>query len=297
MPSETVERDTSALELAVKPGRRCDQLFFCPLLNWDSERGGERLPDYLKMVFLLNFSVNFLLLLSADRIFGCPSAWLQCLLSALLGGLYGAGCLLPGFSFLGSPLWRLVSFALMGFLAFGWSRSAVQRSCIFFILSMALGGIAISAAREERAELLLWALLLLGLCWLGFGGKGGQKYRILKLARGEKTVSLLALQDTGNTLRDPVTGEGVVIISPAAARNLTGLTDAELRSPLETMARHPLPGLRLIPYRTVGSCGMLLGLRIREAELDGKKKSLLVAFAPEGLGNGDAYQALTGGSI
>ena len=133
---------------------------------------------------------------------------------------------------------------------------------------------------------------------MGFrNGIGKQEYRVLKLTLGEKTVSMLALQDTGNTLRDPVSGESVVVISPRAARNLTGLTEEDLRAPLETLARRPIPGLRLIPYRAVGAGGLLLGLKIQEAELDGKKQSLLVAFAPEGLGNGDMYQALTGGAL
>lgn len=253
---------------------------------------------YLDMVFLLNFAVDFLLLLGTNRLTGFPSGYLRCTFSALLGGLYASCCLLPGFCFLGNPLWRFVSLGLMGILAFGWNKSALQRCCVFFLLSMALGGIAISAGREEFVGLLLCAGLLYILCRMGFGsGMGKQEYRVLKLTFGEKTVSMLALQDTGNTLRDPVSGESVVVISPKAARNLTGLTEEEIRSPLETLTRRPIPGLRLIPYRAVGAGGMLLGLRIPEAELDGKKQSLLVAFAPEGLGNGDVYQALTGGAL
>jgi len=298
LPSEAVATARRSGELAVKQARRCDQLFFHPLLNWAAKGGGERLVVYLDMVFFLNFAVDFLLLLGTNRLTGFPSGYLRCLVSSLLGGLYAAMCLLPGFSFLGSALWRFVSLALMGTLAFGWNKSALQRSCVFFLLSMALGGIALCAGREECMGLLLSAVLLWGLCQMGFrNGIGKQEYRVLKLTLGEKTVSMLALQDTGNTLRDPVSGESVVVISPRAARNLTGLTEEDLRAPLETLARRPIPGLRLIPYRAVGAGGLLLGLKIQEAELDGKKQSLLVAFAPEGLGNGDMYQALTGGAL
>lgn len=253
---------------------------------------------YLDMVFFLNFIVDFLLLLGTNRLTGFPSGYLRCAVASLLGGVYAASCLLPGFSFLGSALWRLVCLVLMGILAFGWNKSALSRCCAFFLLSMALGGIAQSAGREESRSLLLSAGLLLALCWLGFGnGTGNQEYRLLKLTWKDRTVSMLALQDTGNTLRDPVSGESVVIISPEAAYRLTGLTRTELSSPLETISGHPMLGLRLIPYRAVGAGGMLLGMRIRDAELDGKKRSLLVAFAPEGLGAGEVYQALTGGAL
>jgi len=67
---------------------------------------------------------------------------------------------------------------------------------------------------------------------------------------------------------------------------------------LETLASHPMPGLRLIPYHSVGQGeGMLLAKRFEQVTVGKRTRSALVAFAPEGLGRGDVYQALTGGVI
>ncbi len=253
--------------------------------------GGGKLIVYLDLVVILNFLVDFLLLLGTNRLSGHPPGPGRCALAAALGAAYSGACMLPGFRFLGSLLWRLVSLALMGALAFGLDRSALKRGGTFLLLSLALGGAALSLGRGDFLALLLSAAGLGLLCRLAFGaGPGGRQYVPLTLDYGGRSVRLTALRDSGNTLRDPITGERVFLIGSAPACRLTGLTPEQLGSPLETLTQRPIPGLRLIPYRAVGSAGLLLGLRLREVDLDGRRQSAVVAFAPEGLDG--SYQAL-----
>jgi len=255
------------------------------------------LAVYLDLVMLLNFLVDFLLLLGTNRLSGFPAQPGRCGIAALLGAVYSGACLLPGFRFLGNLLWRCVSLCLMGSLAFGWNRSAFKRSGVFLLLSMAMGGIALSLGRGDVLSLVLCAALCLLLSLVSFGGQvGGREYIPLKITYEGRSASLIALKDTGNTLRDPVTGEQVLVISAEVAGRLTGLTREQLQHPLETLAFRPIPGLRLIPYRSVGNGGaFLLGKRFEEITIGDRKQSALVAFAAEGLGKGEIYQALTGG--
>lgn len=254
---------------------------------------------YLDLVMLLNFLVDFLLLLGTNRLSGFPPAVSRCALSAVLGAVYSGACLLPGFRFLGNLLWRTVSLGLMAAVAFGCNASALRRGGIFLLLSMALGGLALSLGRNDMAAIVLSALLCGALCHLSFGQTvGGREYVPLTLTYGDRSASLIALRDSGNTLRDPVTGEQVLLICADAACRLTGLTPEQLHAPLETLAARPIPGLRLIPYRAVGrSGGFLLGLRMEDVKIGQRVTRAVVAFAPEGLGKGEMYQALTGGVI
>lgn len=254
---------------------------------------------YLDLVVLLNFTVDFLLLLATDRLSGFPAQWKRLFWAAALGGIYSGACLLPGFRFLGKALWRLVCLCLMASLAFGWNRSLLKRGAVFLLLSMALGGMALGFERSNIASLVLTAGGLWLLCRAAFGERvGSAEYVPLQLTYGEKSLSLIALRDSGNTLRDPITGEQVLVIGPEPAQALTGLTEAQLQKPMETLALRTLPGLRLIPYQAVGrSCGMLLALRFENVKLGSRQQSALVAFAPEGLGKGQLYQALTGGAL
>lgn len=254
---------------------------------------------YLDLVVLLNFLVDFLLLLGTNRLSGFPLGPGRSAAGAVLGGVYSGACLLPGFGFLGSALWRTVSLGCIGVLAFGWGRSAWKRSGIFVLLSMAMGGIALSLGRSSFPSLVLSALSVWLLCRAAFGESvGGREYVPIEITGREGQIRLMALKDTGNTLRDPITGEPVLVIDGASAGVITGLSEKDLATPLETLAARPVPGLRLISYRAVGvSGGMLLAMRFEKVKIGPREQSAVVAFAPGGLGNGNAYQALIGGTI
>ena len=82
------------------------------------------------------------------------------------------------------------------------------------------------------------------------------------------------------------------------ARDLLGWDRDQILHPVETLAMGEVPGLRLIPYRAVGQPGSLLpALRFRDAKIGKTKRDVLVAFAPEELGQGEGYRMLAGGVV
>ena len=253
------------------------------------------LTVYLDLVMMLNFLVDFLLLLGTNRLSGFPAAPGRCALAAVFGSVYAAGCLLPGFRFLGNFLWRCVSLCLMAAVAFGPRRDAVKRGGVFLLLSLSLGGMALCFTRQNFAALTLGAAGVWLLCRVAFGdGAVGREYVPVTLSYQGRTASFTALRDTGNTLHDPITGEPVLVVSGQIGEALTGLTQRELASPLETLAARPLPGLRLIPYRAVGAeNGLLLGLRVPAIRIGGRKGPGIVAMAPQSFG--EDFQAIAGG--
>lgn len=254
---------------------------------------------YLDVVVLLNFLVDYLLLLGTNRLAGFPGAYRRTALAAGLGALYSGCCLMPGFRFLGSLFWRSVCLMLMAGIAFGWNRSAVRRCGVFLLLSLAMGGLAMSVNRTDLPGLFFCAAGIWVLCRMAFGGQNGcREYVPLEIRYGGRCVRLLALRDTGNTLRDPVTARQVLVISREAACRLTGLGEDQLKNPMQTLLQHPLPGLRLIPYRTVGqSGGFLLAMTFEDVTIGTRKQRATVAFDTGSLGRGEVFQALTGGLI
>ena len=253
---------------------------------------------YADVVMGLNFAVDFLLLLAADRLTGHPAAPGRAALAAGVGAVYSGVCLMPGFRFLSNWFWRLVFLGLMAGIAFGWNGSAIRRGGVFLLLSMALGGIALGFGTADIGMLILAALGLWLLCRYGLRSVGEQTYVPVELAYGEKKLKLLALRDTGNTLKDPLTGEQVLVAGADVAEELLGLTEQQLQHPVETLAKGVLPGLRLVPYRAVGQPGgMLLALRFQGAVVGKNVGSPLVAFAPQRLGRGAEYRMLTGGAV
>ena len=260
--------------------------------------GGEGMTVYLDGVMALNFLVDFLLLMGASRLCGQPPRWGRGALAAALGGIYGGTCLLPRFTFLGSTLWRVVCLALMGWIAYGFSRNAIRKCAVFLLLSMAMGGVAVGLEGGGFWSVAVGALGVFLICSVGFRNKiGAMSYLPVELIHGDCHLRLTALQDTGNTLKDPITGASVLVVDADVAQKLTGLTKQQLTKPAEAILRANLPGLRLIPYHTVGNpSGMLLGMRVQNVKIGNWQGSSVVAFAPQKLGNDGTYQALTGGA-
>lgn len=249
---------------------------------------------YLDLYMLLNFGVDYLLLLGTQKLSGTAGHPNRLLWAAVLGAVYSGLCLVPGFSFLAGVLWRLVFLGLISAIAFGVTKSAWRRCGIFTVLSLALGGMASLAGSGHLLRLLACGGGLWLLCSVAFGGTPGKQLVPLVICQGEKRLSLTALKDTGNSLRDPITGEQVLVLGCDQATALTGLSREQLAKPMETLERNPDLGLRLVPYHAVGKTGLLLAMRMGEVCWDGRKRGCIIAFAPNELG-GEEFQALLGG--
>lgn len=261
--------------------------------------GGGKVRIYIDLVAALNCAVDFLLILGTNRLAGFPPGCARAAWAAVLGGIYGGMCLIPEFAFLGYPQWRAVSLCLISLVAFGCNRSALHRGGIFVLLSMALGGIAVGIGHDGLTALMFSAFLMLLLCCFSFRGHVGRReYIPVTLWWRDREINIIALKDTGNTLHDPVTGEQVLVAGADVCAKLLGLTEHQIKHPVETLASGAIPGLRLIPYHTVGQPGsMLLAVRILKARVGNRVMQPLVAFAPEEIAHGEMYQMLAGGTV
>lgn len=250
---------------------------------------------YLDGVMGLNFLVDWLLLLGVNRLAGYPPGMGRTAAAAAVGGGYAGICLVPGLAFLSTAFWRAASLGVMTVTAFGLGRNAWSRGVLFLLLSMAMGGLAISFDAGSFLGLVLCAGVLALLCRMGFRGKcPGRTLLPVTIRHGDRAVDLMALLDTGNTLRDPLTGEPVLVVDASAAERLLGLEQDALKDPVALVRRGDVPGMRLIPCRTVGSGGFLPAMRCDRVEIGGKRTGGLVAFSGERFPTGE-YQALTGG--
>lgn len=278
---------------------------------------------YVDTLFLLNALVDYLLLLCAARLAGEPLKRLRFALGAVLGGGYAVAIFLPGLGFLERPACRLAAAVLMVLAAFWGSRRLGRQVLIFFALSCAfaggvlgismLGGQGLSLNRgviysgmDLKIVLLsaagcyavLSLLLQKAVRHTSFTGE----LKAVRLELGERTVELTALTDTGNTLTDPVTGQGVMVAEGERLLPLFAVSQRpsvqELRDPAGALERLTGAGghFRLLPYRAVGvDRGLLLAVRVDRAVVDGEDRgAMVVALSPTPVSDGGGYGALLG---
>lgn len=280
---------------------------------------------YLDLFLLLNFTVNYLLLACAARLDGGVVRRWRTALAAAAGAAYGALALLPGLAFLEHPVCKGGAAAGMVLAAFGPSARLPRRGALFLVLSCAFGGglLLLSMARGTGSlaggllgpslgmrGILIAAALGYGLLSLVLGRqfshtRAGGELEELTLARRGRSVKLLALRDTGNTLRDPVTGRPVVVVEGEKLRpllpELPCLDRHSLAHPVDLLGQ--LEGqtetlrLQLLPYRAVGvECGLLLALRVDRASWGRREcRDCLTALSPTPVSDGGGYCALIGG--
>ena len=227
--------------------------------------------------------------------------------------LLGAGGLGAAYALL-AVLWppaaclpaKAAALGAMLLLAYGGEKGLGRIAMAFLAMCAVYAGAAsavVWTAGKASLRALVFALgLSLGICALPFrfSGMRGGRARV-ELVCGERRVELLALRDTGNRLREPISGDPALVAEEAA---LIPLLEPELRDTLRRTAGLPAPerlsalgpGFRLLPYRTLDGAGLLLAFRPEKARVDGTLcPGLWAALSPGPLRPGNGCSALLGG--
>lgn len=239
-----------------------------------------------------SFALDYILLLGTARLAGRPVRRRRVALGAALGAAYSAAALaLP------LPLWTItIAMALVCFAAFGRAPRLAKLVFLFALLSCALGGCVLLLGRAGGVD-----ALRAGLPWGVFFAATGITYLLLTLifrngvkreagdfvsirvTRGGKSVEARLLRDTGNTLTDPLTGEGVPVVEEKVLKPLFEKGNGGGEAYIAFTTLH---------IRTVsGADGTLRAFRCDELCADGRSLGArLVAVSPDAFGVG--YQGL-----
>ena len=269
---------------------------------------------YVDMVFILNFCVNYLLLRGTARLGASATRKRSCALGAFVGAAY-ALAVYP-FAWLRLLPMKLVTAAVMLLCSFGARRSTLRLGAVFAALSLVLCGAIFGVQTLQGrpflyqknllfpvsfASVLLTAFAVSLACRLLLPRLNHAPDSVvrLKLSLGNTSTEISALRDSGNTLVDPVSGQGVVTAHWTVASMLLPekLCAKDFLEPSDLALRLKKYSPRLIPYRAVGVDGGLLLAISCNITLEGKKIGSLLAFSPTPLSDGGAYDALIGGMI
>lgn len=278
---------------------------------------------YLDTLFALNALMDYLLLLASARMAGEPLYRGRLVLAAVFGGVYASGAVLVGGPLI-HPVFKLGTAVLMVLIGLGRSRRLLRQTLIFFFLSCALGGgvLAIGTMGGTGAAQggvirsgmdLKVVLLSASVCYFfvsvvtkraaRHSGKHGELMEV-SLELCDKRISFTALMDTGNTLTDPVNGQGVLVVDWDIVKPLLPeIQPRHISEPTYGMEQlsncMPAGRCRLVPFRAVGvECGMLLAIRADRAMIGGREVVRpLVALSPTAVSDGGGYHALVGDGV
>lgn len=262
---------------------------------------------YADTLVIWNAAVDYLLLLSAGKLCALPLRRGRMALGALLGGGYALlAAVYPAFW----TLWtvKLAVGAAMVVIAYGAERRTPRAVAAFYGAAAAFYGCArfLSSLRGQPAgaDVTLRVLLLsFAVCYaavaLIFRRIGARRATVhdARVVRCGREVRLRALEDSGNALTDPISGDAVLVADAAALGALfdePALLRLDAPEALSRISGEQGRGLRLLPCSCVTAPrALLLCFRPERVELDGReRRDLLVAVSPNRLSPEGRYDAI-----
>lgn len=268
---------------------------------------------FIDLYVLVNVSMDLLCLLTVAALLHRKIRRWRAVLAAVLGGLYAAAALLLGLNGLWGFLGDAVAALSMCAITFGVRHRSVWRVLqpipILMLVSMTLGGImtALYGALNrldlpfellEGDGLSVWTFALLTAVASFATLRGGRLFGISHKTRSMtvsltlfgRSVTLNALVDSGNLLRDPLSGKSVIVVDAdrladiLPAPMLAACKNGTVAAFLSTYEHARC--CRLIPAKTASGEGMLLALLPDKLSVSDGKSTLpsdhLIAIAPLG---------------
>lgn len=171
----------------------------------------------------------------------------------------------------------------------------IKSIILAYIIAVAVAGILQLFERYIMIGVVFFILLIItyhiilaGFAYLEllFGEK--KRYLKVELYYGEIHLSLNGLNDTGNLLKDPLTGKAVSVLDLNSGKKFT--TEINLSK------------LRRIPYHTISGVGELAVLEIDRLSIgEGSMKrwidSPIIAFTKEKISSNNSFQIILNGEI
>jgi len=172
---------------------------------------------YADLAFFLNVGMDYLLLRCTAFLSGLPVLSKRLLSAAVVGSLYGTVAMTGRGH---HPLLVCLTAGVMVVVCFGWDRFFLRRYLLFWTVSAVLSGTCTALqtlwfhASSPWIIFLVTALILWSVFSVVFRGAGDErvgKVRAEIMHEGRK-IRLTLLRDSGNTLRDPHSGQILCII-------------------------------------------------------------------------------------
>ena len=186
--------------------------------------------------------------------------------------------------------------AVLCAVAYGKERRPLRCSGEFLGIAALFGGALWAMGPLSPKAWLFCFVLCYGALRLFFTGRGQlpEKPRAAVCTRlSGRQAAFTALLDSGNQLSDPLSGCPVMLACPQALGPLFPGQEALLALPAAELLSlaGQLPELRgrfrLLPYRAVGSQGLLAAFRPDDLQVDGQPRpDLLIALSPAAAGDG-----------
>lgn len=286
---------------------------------------------YLDVILIENICMNYIILLATGLIVKNKITKIRILLSSLLGSIYAVTSYITKLEIYSTIIMKIILSIAMIYLAFKPKniKQMLKHLVIFYLTSFAFGGCAFALLYFVKPQdILMKNGVYIGTYPLKIAILGGIvgfvviniSFKIIKGKITKKSMfcdveiylnnnmsKVHALVDTGNLLKEPITGNSVIVVEKEQLYNLIPnniLDNVEeimyCNNNLENIDSEYISKLRLIPFSSLGTPnGMLIGTKVDKIKINFEEEEIDVQNVIAGIYNksltkNGLYNALIG---
>lgn len=288
---------------------------------------------YIDVVLIENLIMNYIILLATGVILKNKIKHIRLIIAGLIGAIYSILTYVITIGIYSNFFFKLLLSVMMIYVAFNPQnvKNMWKALISFYLTSFVFGGAAFALIYIVKPQEILMRnglflgtyplknVLLAGI--IGFliiittfkivKTKITKKdiYKEIKIYIDEKVIKINAMLDTGNMLKEPITGVPVIIVEKSILYellpkelldNINQILGGDLENISENIKEKYLNKLKFIPFSSLGKQnGMILGIKpdyieIIEEQNISKSKNMIVGIYEKSLTKDGRYRALMG---
>jgi len=289
---------------------------------------------YLDVVLIENLCMNYIILFATGYLLKKKISHIRLILSGLLGGIYSILAYIEVLEIYSNFILKIILSIVMIYIAYNSKtlKNILKELLFFYLTSFVFGGCAFALLYFIKPqEIIIKNGTYVGTYPLKIAILGGivgfattaisfhfvkkrftrkDMYCNIKIYFRQKYIETIALLDTGNMLKDPITSMPVVVVEKEILKNI--LPEIILNNlnkiiggdvPKEVYEDENLEYItkfRVIPFSSIGKeNGMLLGFKTDKVEVNDQSnieeiKNVIIGIYESKLSKKNQYSALIG---
>lgn len=290
---------------------------------------------YLDVVLIENLCMNYIILFATGYILKIEIKHIRLIISALLGGIYSVAAYLQILEIYSNILLKIILSIVMVYIGYNSKniKQIIKQLLFFYLITFVFGGCAFALLYFIKPE----QILMRNGVYIGtyplkiviLGGIVGFtitviafKYAKMKINKKNmfceleiyfenKKINTIALIDTGNMLKDPITSMPVIVVEKSVLKNvlpdiiidnLNKIIGGDVpKEVYEDKNLNYITKFRVIPFSSIGKeNGLLLGFKSNKIKIstqeEGQKviENVIVGIYDHSLSKKNNYFALVG---
>ena len=284
---------------------------------------------YIDIVLLENLVMNYIILLGTGYIIKARIKHIKLIISSLIGAIYALLAYMEIFPIYANFITKMILAICMIYIAFKPKKikGLIKELIVFFLVSFSLGGCAFALLYMIKPqEIFVKDGVYIGVYPLKIALLGGItgfvityiSFKVVKnhitkneiiynaiIKIEEKKLEIKVLLDTGNMLKDPITGDTVIIIEKEKLYDILPLEllnniDNFFEFDKKIIKNEYQTRLRIIPFTSVGKRnGMMVGIKADYVSIitdidEIKKDNAIICVYEKKFSKTDKYSGLIG---